>query len=611
MEDRSMVPSYGGFILNVDLTNKLVEKKELDEKLCKMFVGGKGFGTKLLYDARIEKADPLSPDNLLIMSIGPGAGTIIPFTSKVNFNFKSPLTGCYGVSQMGGYFAPKLKWAGYDIVIVRGRSENPVYLYIDENGGEIRNADYLWGKTTQETEEILMKELEQKAAVLEIGPAGENLVKFACICHANAWRQAGRTGPGAVMGSKKLKAIAVVSDRKEVAVDNPQTVHELVEEIHKHIREDPVETLAENYRKYGTPRMVEIANELHFFPTGYWRDVYFEKYKKIGPEAMAKYIVSNRTCWNCPFACGKLIEIKEGPYAGTRVEGPEYETIYAFGGLCKIDSIEAIAKINELCDLYGIDTMTMGNVASFAIEAYKLGKLKLEKGVDYSDPEGVIQLIEKVVKREGVGDLLAEGVRYVADTLGLTDLAIESRGLEPAGYDPRSLPGMALAYALSDRGACHLRSVMYAVDMSGKVERFTISSEKVSIYIDNEDRYNVFDCMVLCRFSRQVFTWDKLVKMVKGLTGFNYDINKLKEVSQRIQALSRLFNLKCGSKCSEDTVSKRFMTEAVKVNDRLVTVNEKELRQAINEYYQRRGWDEKGTPKEETLKNLGLTDKTS
>jgi aldehyde:ferredoxin oxidoreductase len=409
------------------------------------------------------------------------------------------------------------------------------------------------------------------------------------------------------MGSKKLKAIVVVSDRKDVEVADPEAVDSLVKEISQHIKEDPVGTLAENYIKYGTPRMVEVSNELKFFPTRYWRDVYFENYKKIGPEGIAKYFVSNRACWNCPFACGKLIEVKDGPYAGTRIEGPEFETIYAFGGLCEIDDIAAIAKINELCDLYGIDTITAGNVIAIAIEAHRLGKLSLSRKVTYSDPEGVLWLIEKIVRREGVGDILAEGVKFAAEKLSLTDIAVESRGLEPAGYDPRSLPGMALAYALSDRGACHLRSVMYAIDLSGKVERFSLSSEKVSLYVDNEDRFNIFDCMVLCRFSRQIFSWERLEKMVRALTGLPYDKSKLKEISHRIQTLSRLINLECGGHCTKDTISKRFFTEPVKVADKTVKVDEEELQRAVKEYYGIRGWDENGVPKTETLRSLKIS----
>ncbi len=602
-----MTKSYGGFILEVNLSRGSISKKPLPEKLCKAFIGGKGFGTKILYDHVDGNINPLSPDNLLILSIGPAAGTKVPFASRVNFSFKSPLTGCYAESLMGGYFAPKLKWAGIDIVIIKGAAEKPVYLYIDENGGELRDASHLWGKTTYETEAILKEELGKDAAVLEIGPAGERLVKFACICHANGWRQAGRAGPGAVMGSKKLKAIAVVSDRKEVEVADEKIINELVEEIMDHINRDPKGTLAKNYRMYGTPAMVETSNVLRFFPTRYWRKVFFEDYEKIGPKAMAKFLVRSSACWNCPFACGKYIEVNEGPYAPVKIEGPEYETIFAFGGLCEINDIAAIAKINDLCDMYGIDTITMGNVAGFAIEAYQMGKLKAERPLNYSSPEDVIWLIEKVVRREGIGDLLAEGVKRAAEKLGLGDLAVESRGLEPPGYDPRSLTGMALSYALSDRGACHLRATMYAFDISGVVDRYKITKEKVELYVDNEDRYNIFDCLVLCRFSRKVFDWGRLVRLVNGLTGFQYGKEDLKTVAWRIQTLTRLFNIRCGSGSEEDKVSPRFIKEAVEVEKgKYWKVEEKELREALKEYYRLRGWSESGIPTQDTLHKLGL-----
>jgi len=599
--------SYGGFLLEIDLSRKSVKKIETPKTLCRNLLGGKGFGTQLLYERVGGDVDPLSPDNLLIISVGPAAGTKIPLSSKVNFNFRSPLTGGYGESQMGGYFAPKMKWAGYDMIIVSGASDTPVYIYVDENGAEIRSAEHLWGKTTYEVEEILKKEIEEKVATIEIGPAGENLVRFACICHADGWRQGGRTGAGAVMGSKKLKAIAVVSDQREIEVADDKMLNEVVREVYDHIKRDPSGTLAENYRKYGTPLMVEISNKMKFFPTRYWHEVYFEKFEEIGPKAVAKYLVSNRACWNCPFACGKLIEVKDGPYAGTKVEGPEYETIFAFGGLCMIDSLPAIAKINELCDGYGIDTITAGNVVGFAIEAYKLGKLESDRRLDYGDPEAVIWLLEQITFRKGVGDILAEGVKRAATRLGAEEIAVESKGLEPPGYDPRSLQGMALAYALSDRGACHLRALMYTIDLSGKVDRYAVTLEKVSMYIDNEDRFTIFDSLVLCRFGRNVYNWDRLARITQALTGISYGIAGLKTIAHRVRTLARMLNLRYGFTAKDDTISRRFLSEPVEVEKgRRILVRREQLQVAVKEYYKLRGWDEEGVPTEDTLAKLGI-----
>ncbi len=603
----SKISSYGGFTLEIDLSKKSIKKAETPESLRKQFLGGKGFGARVLYQRVGKEVDPLSPDNVLIVSVGPAAGTKIPLSSKVNFSFRSPLTGGFAESQMGGYFAPKLKWAGYDMIIVTGASDKPVYLYVDENGAEIRPADHLWGKNTYEVEEILKSETDKKAATIEIGPAGENLVRFASICHADGWRQGGRAGAGAVMGSKKLKAVAVVSDQREVEVADEEMLNEVVKEVYEHIRNDPSGTLAENYRKYGTPLMVQLSNSLRFFPTRYWHDVYFEKHEEIGPKAVAKYLVSNRACWNCPFACGKLVEIRDGPYAGTRVEGPEYETIFAFGGLCMIGDFPAIAKINDICDGYGLDTITAGNVAGFAIEAYKLGKLKTNRKLEYGDPDSVIWLLEQITFRKGVGDILAEGVKRASMKLGAEKIAVESKGLEPPGYDPRSLQGMALAYALSDRGACHLRALMYTVDLSGKVDRYVISAEKVLMYVDNEDRFNIFDSLVLCRFGRNVYGWDRLAKITKALTGIDYGVDGLRIIAQQIQTLTRLLNLRYGFSTKDDTVSGRFMKEVVEAEGgRKVAVKEEELRKAVKEYYRARGWNEEGVPTKETLDELGI-----
>jgi len=602
-----MTQGYGGTILKINLSSEVVTRKKTPKDLCEMYIGGKGFGAKVIYDYISHGVDPLSPENILVVSIGPASGTTIPFSSRVNFNFKSPLTGIYGEAQMGGYFAPRLKWAGVDMIILKGKASKPTYLYIDEEIAELRDADYLWGKTTYETEEIIKNDLGKDVAVMEIGPAGENLVKFACICHANGWRQAGRAGAGAVMGSKNLKAIVAAGEKRDIEVADEEKLRELTNEILDDIKRDPKGTYAENYRKYGTPIMVEIANALHFFPTRYWSKVFLEEYESISPEAMSKIFVRSRACWNCPFACGKYVEVTEGTYAGTKVEGPEYETIYAFGGLCEIDDISAIAKINDLCDKYGIDTITMGNVAAFAIEAYQRGKLKSSKPLNYSDPQSVIWLIENVVKKEGIGIILSEGVKKAAEVLNLEDLAIHCKGLEPPGYDPRSLPGMALAYATSPRGACHLRAVMYAVDISGKIDRFSISKDKVALCVNQENRFTIFDTMVLCRFSRALYNWDRIKEVLNALTGFNYKKSTLWIIAERIRTIIRLFNLKCGVSSKDDTIPEVFFKNPVTVIDKKLTVNKKELEDAVKEYYSLRGWNEKGIPQHVTLEKLKIS----
>lgn len=533
------------------------------------------------------RTDALSPNNILVVSVGPVTGTAAPLASRVCLTFKSPLTGIFGESYMGGYLAPKLKWAGYDAILIAGRAEKPVYLYVDEKGGELRNASHLWGMTTFETEKAIKDEVSGDAAVMEIGQAGENLVKFACVCHAEG-RQAGRCGAGAVMGSKRLKAITVICDRREVSVANEEALKELVAEIAALIRDDPKGTLAETYRRYGTPAMVEIANRLGFFPTRYWSEARFEGWEAISAKAMSEIVVRSRACWNCPFACGKYVEVKEGPFAGTKVEGPEYETIFAFGGLCEIGDITAIAKLNELCDAYGLDTITAGNVVAFAIEAYSRGKLDAGRNLRYSDGKAAAWLIEQIAFRKGVGDLLAEGVREAARRLGLERLAVEVKGLEPPGYDPRSLKSMALAYALSDRGACHLRAVMYAMDIAGRTDRFRITDETVAVYVDNEDRFNVFDMLVLCRFSRNVYDWERLVKLVNAITGFGYGRDDLKRISSAVQKAVKAFNADCG--VEKDELPTRFYEEPIKVDGERVAVSREELEGAVSKYYAARGW---------------------
>ena len=602
-----MLYGYAGRIVRVNLTTRKIVSEDLPIEMCRLFIGGKGFGTKIIYDEIPKGIDPFSPENVLVVTIGPASGTRVPFSSKLGFYFKSPLTGIYGESHVGGYAAPKLKWAGIDALIISGRASKPVYLYIYDGKVELKSAMHLLGKTTYEKEIVIKEEIGDKdAAVMEIGPAGENLVRFASICHANGWRQAGRCGGGAVMGSKRLEAIAVSSDRVDIYVADNEELERLVRDVYDLIKKDPVGTLAENYRKYGTPVMVAVSNSGYCFPTEYWKKVFFEKYENIDADEMSKYLVKNRSCWNCPFACGKLVEIEKGPYRGIRLEGPEYETIFAIGGLCLIDDFGAIIKINDLCDMYGLDTITMGNVAGFAIEAYRLGKLKSERPLRYSDPEGVMWLIEKITRRESVGNLLAEGVKKASEVLGLESLAVHSKGLELPGYDPRTLKGMALAYATSPRGACHLRAVMYAEELSGTLNRFEANKKKAAICVDNENKFIIYDTLHLCRFARKIYTWSKLVTMINALTGFGCNESDVKLVAERINTLARMFNVREGISKKDDTISGKYIRETVKVNETKVQLAEEEIILMVEEYYKLRGWDKNGLPTSETLKRLGL-----
>jgi aldehyde:ferredoxin oxidoreductase len=591
-----LLDGYAGTIVRIDVTKKQVTKSHTDPKLVEACLGGKGFGTRFLQNEIGRELDPLHPSSLLFFVVGPATGAHIPTASRYGVFFKSPLTGIYGESYSGGSFAPELKKAGFDAVIIEGRADNPTYLWLSDGDVEFREARSLWGLDTYETQDSIKRDLgDNKVEVASIGPAGENLVKFACICN-DYWRQAGRCGAGAVMGSKNLKAIAV-RGTQAITVAHPDELGKFVREFMRRIRGDPA--LGTAYPKYGTPSLVNMANLAGVFPTRYWSKGQFEKYEEINAEALReKILVSSKACLDCPIACGKLTEVKNGPYEGTKVEGPEYETIYAFGGLCEIDSLEAIAKMNDACDRLGMDTMTAGNAVAFAIEAYGRGRLQSEMPLRYGDAEAVLDLIGKMAARQGVGNLLAEGVTKASETLGLQDIAIHVKGLEPAGYDPRGLKGMALAYATSQRGACHLRSTEYIFELRGVTDKSSTAG-KASLVKEYEDRFAIYDSLIICRFLRDVVDWNALAEICRLTTGLGFDEKKLRSIAERIVDESRLFNVKMGISRKDDYLPKRLMQEPL-ANGPLESqsVTRVDMDQMLDEYYGLRGWDENGIPKE-------------
>ncbi|MEM3703272.1 MAG: aldehyde ferredoxin oxidoreductase family protein [Candidatus Bathyarchaeia archaeon] len=384
---------YAGKITRVNLTAQKVKIETLDKELAQKYIGGKGFGAKVLFEQVKPKIDPYDPANLLIFATGPVNGVALSGAAKLCAIFKSPLTGIWGESQCGGHFAPQLKYAGYDMIIIEGRCEKPSYLTIEDQEICIKDASHLWGKDTFETEDAIKKDDGQGFQLISIGPAGENLVRYACITHDKG-RQFGRCGAGAVMGSKKLKAVAVKGS-KTIEVARPEKLDEFRKELNGKIRER-LKTLTE----YGTSPMMALTNTTGTLPTRNWREGEFEGFEKINAEAIKKKLVKGvKTCYACMVACGKVSEVETGPYAGTRVEGPEYETLFALGPLCGNDNLESIAKANEICDRLGIDTISAGNTIAFAMECYEKGIITREdtRGVEltFGNHEAIITIIRE------------------------------------------------------------------------------------------------------------------------------------------------------------------------------------------------------------------------
>lgn len=574
--------------LRVNLTDRSFLEVPLEDKMLRDNLGGKGLATHLLLENLPPDTDPLSPENIIIFTTGPAGATKIPAASRYGVFTKSPQTGIYCESYSGGHVAPVIKRTGYDAILIEGASEEPVYLHIHQDGVDFHDASHIWGKDAYATEDAINGEVDVKGTQsIVIGPAGENLVVFSCISN-NYWRCAGRGGTGAVLGSKMIKGIAFSGDR-EASVADPALLNQFITDL---VNRGKDNAGVQAYRKLGTPMMVNIMNNSDAFPTRYWQEGHYADYKKINADAMqSKFQVKPKACYRCFIGCGKLSTVREGRHQGLTVEGPEYETIYAFGGLCCIDSLEDILYLNDLCDRWGIDTITAGNLAAFAIEAKKRGKLV--NAPDYGDTEGIVRFLENIVLRNEEGEVFANGIKDAASRLGLEDLAIHVKGMEPAGYDPRVLKGMGLAYATSDRGACHLRATFYKPELSGMIEPDAIQG-KAEMFIDFEDRLTLFDTFIFCRFFRDLIGWDELAMALKALTGITVSKEGLQRIAAHVTDNTRRFNLREGVTAKDDTLPVRFLHEPIGDKDEHL-ITEDELRFLVKDYYRVRGWDENGS----------------
>ncbi|GAV22269.1 aldehyde ferredoxin oxidoreductase [Carboxydothermus pertinax] len=583
-----MMKGFYGKILRINLTDKSYRVEDISEEILKKYLGGKGLGSYLLLNNVAPGIDPLSPDNKLIFTAGPTAGTGMVGSSRYGVFSKSPLTGLYAESYSGGKVAPAIRKTGYDAIILEGASSEPVYLEITDSTVKFHDATHLWGKDTYYTEDKVLEEVGVSGAqAVVIGPAGENLVRFACI-ENNYWRSAGRTGLGAVMGSKKVKAV-VFHGQAKVDIAEPELLKSLLKSISQKAKDNPG---VKAYQMYGTTQMVRIMNGAKAFPTKYWSNGTYENWEDIsGDSLITNFEVKPRSCPNCFLACGKLTTVEEGKYAGLTVEEPEYETIYAFGGLCCINRLDEILKLNDICDRLGMDTITAGNLAAFAIEAVNRGKIKAD--LQYGNADGIARLLEDIAYGRGIGAILAQGIKKASEEWGMEDVAIHVKGLEPAGYDPRVLKGMGLAYATSTRGACHLRATFYKPELSGMIDPATIEG-KAKLFIEFENRLTIFNTQILCVFFRDLIQWPELIQLIKAVTGWEYNQQELEELANRIVTLTRVFNSREGATKAQDTLPKRFFSEPI--NEGKNTIYEEELNIMVDEYYRLRGWNDQGLP---------------
>ena len=583
---------FYGRILKVDLSEKQYSIEPVRDDIFETYLGGKGLASYLLYELNPEGVDPLDPANCLIFATGPVTGSAIWGSCRYGVYTKSPQTGLYSESYAGGKVPEAIDGTGFDAIVIQGQSAVPTVLGINPEGVDFHGAGDIWGMDTFRAEDAVYErfgrsdERFKKSGAVVIGPAGENRIRFAVI-ENDYWRSAGRTGVGAIMGSKRLKAVVFQGDRKRSLYD-ADAVSAFSKKISLEGKDSPG---AKAYKSMGTTMMVKIVNDAGAFPTRYWSEGKCGHWEKINADALHERCqVTPRACLKCFLACGRMTTVQQGRHAGLKLEGPEYETIYAFGGLCLIDSIEEIIYLNDICDRLGMDTITAGNLCGFTIEAARRGKIDYK--IDYGDADAMAELLGKIARREDIGDVLARGIKFAAREWDLEDIAVHVKGLEPPGYDPRVLKGMGLGYATSDRGACHLRATFYKAELSGMIDPDVIEG-KAELFLDFEDRLTLFDTLILCRFYRDLYVWEQLKEMIHSVTGLDVDQRSLQEKARAISDIVRHFNLREGMKPEDDRLPKSLHRKLERTEDR---ITEQELDYMLRDYYALRGWDKSGQP---------------
>ena len=607
---------YAGKFLRLDLTNKKASTMPITKEMARQFIGGNGFGVKILYDELKPRVDPLSPENKVMFASGPIQGTMIPTAGRSGVFTKSPLTNYFFDSYGGGSFGPEVKYAGYDGIIVEGQAKEPTYVRVSDDEVEFNKASHLWGKTTFETQEILKKDLnEPKAQIACIGPAGERLVRFACTIWGA--RAAGRGGSGAVLGTKNLKAI-VVRGTKDVRVPDINAFDEYMSELYVKITINP--STGKALPTLGTPGVTTTQNQLGILGTRNWQTETFAEIEKISGESMrSKIVVKDKGCMACPIRCTKLSYVRTGPYAGTFDEGPEYETIWAYGSNCGVSSLEVIAKADRMSDEYGVDTISAGAVISFAMECYEKGILSKDKvdGLDlkFGNESALLDLLKKISMREGIGDLLSEGAERASKKIGkgAEKYAITIKGLENAGHSPRGLKGYSLGMATATRGGSHQdgRPTAERIGKSPTDRRTT--EGKPEYAIGTQHVTALMDSMCLCRMTEGIYGLFEItnehLNTINVVTGMDMTLPELTECAERIYNLERAFNCREGHRREHDVLAERFMTEPIPDGpSKGMYCPSEELEKLKDKYYELRSWDkETGIPTKTKLLQLGLT----
>jgi aldehyde:ferredoxin oxidoreductase len=613
---------YQGRMLIVDLTEGKILIESFDEQFARKYIGGVGFGTRLLYDRLAPHLDPLSPLNHLIFSTGPFSTVNFLGSTGISIVSKSPLTGLIGDSDFRGTYGRNLHSCGYDILMIKGKANTPVYIEIGDDSAEIKDAKNLWGKMTGEVQSILSQKIGKGANILSIGPAGEHLVKYACIS-GDVQFFAGRLGMGAVMGSKNLKAILIKKGKKEIPIANHEGLKTLMRKVLHEIQHDGT---CDALSKYGTWNVIGPGNVKGILPTKNFQKTTFEKVEQIDGEGLLKTIYAGkRACPGCPIGCRRVV--KGGglyPEISQDYGGPQYETVAALGSTVLLGDPFAIAKANELCNLYGLDTISTGVTIAFAMECVDKSVLtKKDIGFDlkWGDPEGILKLIPMIALREGIGDMLAEGVKKVSEKIGKgsQEWGMHVKGLEIPMHDPRGKKGVGLGYATTTKGADHV-TVLHdecferenALPDLGFVKPMGRKEfqGKPLMAKKTQDLWGVIaDVLPVCKFTMsppRPVTPDVLVSVLRFITGWDISLDEFLTVGERVFNLSRLFNVKEGVDRTYDTLPPRFAERLQEGGSAGEAITKQDLDKMLDEYYDFRGWSREGIPKEELLLRLGL-----
>jgi aldehyde:ferredoxin oxidoreductase len=605
------VKGFCGKLLEIDLDSGKSKEIPISDKMVETYLGGRGLGARLLTDIVPAGTDPLSPDNVLIFLTGPLTATYVPGSSKFVVVTKSPLTGGWCDSYSSGRISVELKKVGYDGLVIRGRANHPCYLRIDDKGIEVREANLIWGRDSFETERML-RDLEGgiPLGVSTIGPAGEKLSRFACI-NSDLYRQAGRGGVGAVMGSKNLKAI-VVKGRKDVSLHDRKRLIELNRENYQRAKKSVV---AQARMKYGTPLTLNITHAGGILPTMNFQFGTWEKaLEKIDSIGVHKNMVSHKACLSCFTHCGMMTRASGGRYQGSEVEGPEYETLGMFGSNHLIDDLSAIIQANVLCDKLGMDTISAGNVIGFVMECFEreLISSKETDGLDlrFGNSEASIAALEMMASRKGFGAIMAEGVKAVSEHIGKGSerFAMHVKGMEFPAYEPRGAFGSALSYAVSPRGACHRRAWPPAKEILGNYPPYTVEGKAEMVkglYDENCILHSLLVCDMPAKFiplSREDYG-----RYFEAVTGQPISQDELPVMADRIETLIRMFNVREGFDRKNDVLPHRTLNEPLPDGPaKGQYIGEANFNRMLDEYYDLRGWDRTGIPTEETLKRYGL-----